>query len=191
MNTQIGNELDAINYMLAAIGEHPVSTVDTNGISEASLAYNVLTQVTREVLTVGFTCNTENDYPFAPDIDGNITLPPSLLRFTGTTDLVKRGGKLYDRVNHTSTFTNTQKLTAIWMLPFDEIDEHIKNYIAARAALRFITQVLGSDTLVSLNGPSEEQARAAMNSAEWTIRPVTIFDSSDMQSAKRKGPNVG
>ena len=46
-------EIDAVNTILSTVGEPPVSTLDDALQSDASIAQNTLTEVSREVQTQG------------------------------------------------------------------------------------------------------------------------------------------
>lgn len=103
-------ELEAVNAMLSAIGEAPITNVDTATQADVKMAVNILRNTTREVQRVGWRFNTEFGYEVAPvvapmlwtDSAGesrllNIFEPPaSLARFTITKSPDQQGTKLVD-----------------------------------------------------------------------------------------------
>ena len=54
--------LEAVNRILAAIGEPPVTALDTGGTTEQAEAETFLDRSRREVLSVGWYCNTDRKY---------------------------------------------------------------------------------------------------------------------------------
>ena len=62
-------ELDAVNGMLAAIGESPVlqAEIESPTLADVVMAVQLLTDTAREVLTMGWKFNTEFGFELAPD----------------------------------------------------------------------------------------------------------------------------
>lgn len=99
-------ELDAVNGMLAAIGEAPVlqAEIESPSLADVVLAINLLIDTAREVLSMGWRFNTEFGYEIAPETtyawtgsDGtsatlNIFLvPTNLSGFTLTPTVLQTG----------------------------------------------------------------------------------------------------
>lgn len=110
-------ELEAVNAMLAAIGEAPIADVDNATQADVEIAVNTLRNVTREVLSMGWRFNTEFGYQVEPeaatlewtDNDGEVTdlnifrPPTNLAKFTltGTAeqaalDVIVRPSRVYE-----------------------------------------------------------------------------------------------
>ena len=71
-------------------------------------------EVTKDVQNEGWHFNQEEHVAVAPDSNGHFVIPNNYLRFDlndgladKTRDVVKRNGKLYDKVEHTDVFSNT------------------------------------------------------------------------------------
>ena len=110
-------ELQAVNEILASIGQAPVTTIEAQTITyedgtsaeipinpEVAIVYETLTQVSREVQAEGWTFNKENEYPITPDSNGHLSMTGSMLQMdlsdtvaNSTFDTVIRSGRLYDR----------------------------------------------------------------------------------------------
>lgn len=60
-------ELEAINAMLASIGEAPVDTLDNATQADIAMAVSILRNTTREVQSMGWRFNTEFGFQLAPD----------------------------------------------------------------------------------------------------------------------------
>jgi hypothetical protein len=143
MATALLTKLDAVNSMLAAIWERPVSSLDSGGASSLSAAKKILDDTLRSVLSRGWIFNVEDNYPLSVDANGRIPLPANTIKVDAGseefryTDIVQRGQYLYDRKDHTYTFTAPVKAEITLFLEFDEIPEAARAYIAAFAARRF------------------------------------------------------
>lgn len=160
-------ELEAVNVCLANIGESPVSAITGDITVDAALARDLLRQVTREVQTHGFYWNTELGYKLIPNTAKNLALPANVLSVDTTgsdkgTDLVARGRILYDRKNHTYTFTDPVTVDIVVALGFEELPEIARRYIAVRAARIYQERVMGSGSISSFNSADEAMARAAL-----------------------------
>lgn len=68
-------ELEAINRMLAAIGQAPVNSVDQAN-PDVAICSRTLKQVSHEVQSEGWTFNRVNNYMQQPDANGEIFIRP-------------------------------------------------------------------------------------------------------------------
>lgn len=152
--------LQAINKMLAAVGEAPVVSADIN-IPEVISAQAMLDEVTREVLARSWHFNTDTDYPLAPAADGTIAIPADASRVDATdtrADIVERNGKLYNKDTHSFVFTESVKADITWSWPFEQLPEPARQYIAIRAARRYQREQLGSVSTDKLTDDDERTA---------------------------------
>lgn len=159
-------ELDAINTMLASIGESPVVSLDNDVLTtDVSVAVQTLQEISRSVQLEGWVCNTEKDYPLPPSDTGEIMLPHGTLRvsfFDPSGEYVAvRGNRLYDLVGHTYVFSRELSATIIFHLPFDLLTECLRRYITVKALRVFQDRVIGSTQLHSYQERDEYVARAA------------------------------
>lgn len=177
-------ELGAINTMLDAIGASPVSSLEEPSIDVAK-ARAVLDQVNREVQLQGWHFNTDTEYTLPRTTSGEYLLPPNVLRIdtsavNGWVDVTWRGGKLWDRERHTYTFSadRTLKFDIIWLLPFNDLPEVARNYIAMRAARRFQERMVGSELLSKFDERDEAQALMFLKEAEGENADYNILNGS-------------
>jgi hypothetical protein len=56
-------------------------------------------------------------------------------------------GKLYDRLNHTYTFTDNIKADVVWFFDFTDVPAAIQAYITARAARMCAVKMVGDREL--------------------------------------------
>lgn len=135
--------LDAVNRMLMASGEQPVNTLLSDGTNDVSLAEAILDDSIIEILSRGWSFNTEVQ-KFYRDSNNKITLSENILHFTPWGEyqdyrLVQRGDYLYDPVNNRDTFPDDEyvELKVIYKLEYDEIPTEIQFYIADHAARNY------------------------------------------------------
>lgn len=148
----VETELDAVNFMLRVIGEQPVNSIDESQLSEAVLAQQVLHRVNRTTQTKGLRCNSDYEYELALT-GGEVQLPANVLsieRVYDHLDVVERGRKLYDRENKTYTFDEPVKVDIVWFIAFDDLPEHVRNYVTVQAARRFASDTVGEADFTAL-----------------------------------------
>ena len=161
MTTQLNTdtELSAVNSILGSIGQSPITQLNlTNlGNPEIALVHNLLMEVTKDVQNEGWHFNQEEHVPVEPDSNGHFLIPNNYLRYDlndgladKTRDVVKRNGKLYDKVEHTDVFSNTLYFDITYLFDFEDIPSAIQRYIIARASVRAATQVVSNQELVQL-----------------------------------------
>ena len=159
-------ELQAVNQMLRAIGETPVSSlVDDFGLDVPS-ASATLSEISNAVQLEGWIFNTEYDYPLPRTTDGAISVPSNALnvdfdwRRSSGLEPVVRGSRVYDRKNHTYVFDKGLTAKIIFGLPFDELPEAARYYISYRACRKFQDTQTGSSDLHKFTLRDEMTARA-------------------------------
>lgn len=165
-NALVSTELDAVNQILGAVGQAPVTTLDDTN-PDVAIAYDTLQEVNREVQSEGWGFNTENEYPFTPDVNGNISIPDNVLMLD-LSDLfenrgyqvVKRNGKLYNKTDHTYTWTSTLKCDVVWLFDFVDLPTPVRDYIVARASVQASSKMIGDPTIFQLLQQKESLARA-------------------------------
>ncbi len=181
-------ELEAVNTMLVTIGEQPVSSLDNlAGLQDASIARQILSNISRAVQSKGWVFNLDLQVTYTPDTNGEINLGSNVLRIdttskvrSSTKDIVERGGKLYDREKNTSIFTDSIKVDRVIVLNFDDLPEVARRYIATRSARVFHDRVVGSGELHRFFQEDEGQAWSELLEYEAEVGDYTIFDDYDV-----------
>ena len=111
MTVAATTELEAINVMLSAVGEAPINSLAGTLPVDARQAQSFLNEASKEIQSEGWSFNYEYDVVLTRDAGNSIALPTSALRVDVSVanhpdiDPVQRGLKLYDRKNHTFSFT--------------------------------------------------------------------------------------
>ena len=175
--------LAAVNIVLSNIGQAPVSTLD-NTNPMVTMASNTIAEVSNSVQSEGWTYNTEYAYPFTPDsVTKNILIPANVLQldtaYLSGLDVIIRGGKLYDKREHTYAFESQLMLDVIWLFPFDDLPSAFKQYITMRAANLFAGRSVGSAEAVKFGEREEAQARAAVMQYETTQGDYNMLGTVD------------
>ena len=165
--TDTDTELSAVNSILGAIGQSPVTTLNYEN-PEVSFIYNILTEVNKDVQNEGWHFNTEYHIATEPDANGYITIPNNALRYDindglkdRSKDVVMRSGRLYDLVNHTDVFTETLYLDLVTLYAFEDLPNPFQRYVTYRSAVRAATQLVSNAQLAQLLKEDEFKSRAA------------------------------
>ena len=166
-------ELSAVNSILGSIGQSPITELkNTTGAlistnPEISFIYNLLVETTKDVLNEGWHFNTEEHIEIQPDANKNILIPTNMLRYDihdgqmfRDRDVVKREGKLYNKVDHTFEFSSPVFVDATYLYDFEDVPSAFQRYIIAKASTRAATQLVGDVNLVKLLQTQEAQTRA-------------------------------
>lgn len=169
----IDSDLSAVNQVLGAIGQSPVSSYDTNN-PELAFIWDIILQSARDVQLEGWHFNTEQKCEVYPDANGNLTVTPTVVRMDlhdgisdRTVDTVIResGGvrKLYDKVNHTDVFTIGKKyyVDKTYLYNLSDIPEVYRRYAIYRASSRAAAQLVNNPDLFQMLQQQEMYARAA------------------------------
>lgn len=174
-------ELEAVNELLAVIGESPVSTLSNDGFVDAVIAKDVLRRVSREVQSRGWSFNTLDDYPLLPDGSGQINLPANTLgydqsaRYDWQYDTIQRGTRVFDKKSKSFNFTQGIEGTLKLFIGFDELPEPARNYITIRASRQFQRRMMGSDTLETLTQEEETRALIELTSHDGDVNDYTML----------------
>ena len=153
--TLTDTELSAVNSILGAIGQAPISALPTDYVGdnteyyqnpEIALIYNILTEVNKDVQNEGWHFNTEDHVKETLDSDGVITLPSDALRYDFH-DAWDRKGDYY--------------IDIVRLVAFDNLPNVFQRYITHKASVRAAAQMVSNPTLVQLLQQQEVMARAA------------------------------
>jgi hypothetical protein len=178
------SKIQAVNIMLASIGEAPVSSLDDATLADVSIAESILDETNVEIQSRGLHCNTEINYPLTPNTDGEIDLPANCVSVdtTGqsvTTDVVQRGTRLYDRGERSFTsFSGTLFVTMVLLLEFTDLPQHVRRYITVKSARRFQNRILGSQTLSGFTQADENEALLYFEQIEAQTQDYNVLNDN-------------
>tara|TARA_B100001971_G_scaffold179775_1_gene175450 strand:- start:92 stop:697 length:606 start_codon:yes stop_codon:yes gene_type:complete len=159
-------ELEAVNMLLAAVGESAVSSLETATTVDVTQAKNLLSNISREVQQKGWHFNTEWDVVLSLDSDSRIPLGTSVLSVYSTSKLTTIRGRegspfLYDLDNNTFTWgASINDAVTITLLDFEDIPQTARQYITAKASRIFQEEIIGQAAAETVNRQEEAEAYA-------------------------------
>lgn len=190
-------DLSAVNSILGAIGQAPINKLDFTN-PEISYIFSILRDVNRDVQGEGWCFNTEEHYELNPDGDQHIQVTSKMLRLDihedgilRNTNVVKRGGKLWDKANHTYKFSNKIYADVTWLFEFDELPSVFQRYITSRAAAKAAAQLVTSPQLTSLLQIEEQTNRASCIEYECNQGDHSFLGWSDHANYRSYQPAQG
>lgn len=180
-------QLQAVNTMLTAIGQAPITGLDQAN-PEIATATLILSNVREEVLGEGWNFNSEKGYTLLADANGEIAVPPGILNMSVNQEdnkfrvrAVQKNGKLYDSLAHSFNWgANTSvSLDVVWDYEFEDVPSVFQNYIVQRAARVFAGRTVGSQEMVLFNSQDEQLLRAACLSYDCTTGRHNVLVQGD------------
>ena len=186
------NELQAVNMLLAAIGEAAVSSLETATTVDVTQAKNLLSNINREVQQKGWHFNTEWDVILSLDSDSRIPLGTSILSIYSPTKLTTIRGRegssfLYDLDNNTFTWgASVNDAVTITLLDFEDIPQTARQYITTKAARIFQEEIIGQISAESINRQEEVEAYADLMDDEGERSGFNVgFGTLDMYNTTK------
>ena len=169
MTVAAPTELEAVNIMLAAIGEAPVNSLTGQVPVDVRIAQSTLIEVNKRIQSEGWSFNTEIDVTLVRNqTTKQIELSTDILRIDAnihqhpTIDPIQRGLKLYDRLNNKYEFEEDLICTVVYFRPFTELTEPARSYINIKAARVFVDRLVSDDALRSYTEQDEIRASAIL-----------------------------
>jgi len=184
-------ELSAVNSILGAIGQAPITalgnvsttvTTDANGVQtttssfdnpEVSLIFNLLRDANVDTQAEGWHFNTEYHVKFTPDANKKIAIGDDILSMDlhdnqarRHHDLIRRNGFLYDKIDHTDEFDGDVDLDVVRLYAFEDLPIIFRRFITYRAMTAAATQLVANPNLVRLLTNQASLARAALQEYE-------------------------
>lgn len=177
--------LQAVNILLDVIKQGPVSSLLAADMNvDAKLALQHIHNASMTFQEEGWIWNTEENYPLQPETStGFINLPLNTLKVdtAGVSygqDLVPRGTRLYDRLNHTYKIGAPVRVNLVLGLPFEELTQAARSYVTITAALTFAQGRLGDGQTNQFTADMQFRARNAVENAQDQADDRTLFDTN-------------
>ena len=183
-------ELSAVNSILGAIGQSPVTTIDKTN-PEIGFIYNLLRDSNVDIQNEGWHFNTEKHVTYTPDSStGKIEMGNDILRMDVTDgwnkrefDVVIRYNStdkkkyLYDKYDHTDDWSDETEieLDIVRLIAFEGLPSVFQRFIIARASRMAATQLITNPQLVQLLATQEQLSRAACVEYECNQGNHTMF----------------
>lgn len=171
-------QLDAINTILSAVGESPITSTDYIADSvSATIANNVLNEVDRSFQSKGWSFNTENGGTLTRDTSNQVSVSSSVVRISfdyanptlSGIQPVLRGNKIYDALGDTYTFAvNLPYVSRINFISFSDLPEPARNYIIVKASRLFLIRTRPEEVQIKVTEIDEQLAFATF--LEYEVR---------------------
>jgi len=181
----IDTELSAVNNILGAIGQSPLTTLNFDN-PEISFIYNLLRDANVDTQAEGWHFNTEKHVTYSPDTNKHIVIGDDILSMDlhdnytkRTSNLVRRNGRLYDKINHTDEFDGDISLDVVRLYNFEDLPIVFRRFITYRASTAAATQLVANPNLVRLLGQQAALARAALQEYECNQGDHNMFGFPD------------
>jgi len=164
-------ELQAINRMLAGIGQSPITQagLDNAANPDVAIATETLYEVSRQIQSEGWAFNKEYNVLMNPNTSGLIAVATDIMQvdasnqtyrgrqtssnyydtsFYGSAsnaamDVIIKNGFLYDKRNKTSIFTKSIQCTVTYYRTFENCPPSIQYYIVDAAATLLCQRIIG------------------------------------------------
>ena len=165
------SELDAVNSVLANIGQSPVNDLTENSV-DIGLALRHLSSVSRELQMRGWSFNTDTEHVLSPNTEDKIDITNNILAVDldkvdyPEFDVVIRGGFVYNRYTRSFTFTGDLEAEVTWLLSWDDLPPHAQNYITVTSALRMADDVEAGSLTHRFNQEDQMHAWNSFKSQE-------------------------
>ena len=180
--------LDAINLMLEAVGEHPVTAADTRHPTVAK-ARTILVQQRQQILSQGYWFNT---FPatLTPDILGEIGIPSDTLALTPMENIrvAIRGDKLYNGENLSFKFDSAVVCEVFKDIEYEDLPISARIAIANKSAIQLYSVDIGVDANAAIYEQNAKLAMAQLDAEHVRQRKFTARSRASwgrLQRARR------
>jgi hypothetical protein len=193
-NNAVSTELDAVNQILSAVGQAPVTTLDLQN-PEVYTVLQTLRDTSREIQSEGWNFNTEYCVKMTKNSDNTIDVPYNVLQIDTNRDkhlddysVIQKDGKLYDKYHHLFDdreefkFTKDIYCDIIYFYSFNNLPFAFQAHIIAKSARKVATKLVGNTDLVRVLAVDEEQTKAALMEYETRQGDFSIFGWKDNQN---------
>ena len=190
-------ELEAINRMLSAIGQAPVTTVEESN-PDVAICQRTLTQVSQEVQSEGWTFNTFYNKKVTPDTDELIIIRPTKIvagvrdhtmqmdlsqntYYSRDKDTIAKQKDdnicLYDKITCSFKWgTDPIEVDTIeYFADLASLPPAAQNYIVSKASSRVSMRTVGDTNQFSILKQEEEYARTQLQQYEMSQGDYTFF----------------
>ena len=183
----IDTELSAVNNILGAIGQSPLTTLNFDN-PEVAFIYNLLRDANVDTQAEGWHFNTEKHVKYSPDANGKIAIGNDILsmdvhdnHIRREYNLVRRNGVLYDKQYHTDDFSTIDSidLDVVRLYNFEDLPIVFRRFITYRASAAAATQLVANPNLVRLLTNQASLARAALQEYECNQGDHSMFGFPD------------
>lgn len=188
MNVETGAELSAVNDILAAIGEPPVSTLEGDSNADVANARRILNKINRQIQSQGWTFNIEEGVTLLPDVYSQLITYSddylSIMSPSGQSLYVNRGGYVYDRFSRSDRFDGAITVNLIKLRDYDEMPECFRHWIVTKASRQFNNRFFGAPEIEGVLQEEEDEARRLCMEYEVDYGGYNMLDGDNFVSGQ-------
>lgn len=191
--------LSAVNTVLRGINERPVSSLTPPFTTDVALALACIDEVQVEILSHGWSFNTESDLELVLDVDGKYAIPSNVLQVTldrpfirTNLELVPRDDagtlRLYNKAKgqHTFVLPEGLKATLVTLVDFEDMPQPFRRYVEIRAARAFAAR-LRSGEPTAFSAEEEVRAKKELRGYEVDSTRPSVFSNWSVSRVVRRG----
>jgi hypothetical protein len=168
--------LDAVNIMLAQIGESPVTIVGPTAKPTAQKAEARLAEENIRIQSMPYNSFRQVRLELEPDPStGFITLPSNILSWHPVDEsqwdlLTESAGKLFNTETGSHVFTETVPVEAVLSRPFDSLSQTARWYITCSAAISFANTEQPGGAYLRVTAEMLNEAKRAFEAYDRRLR---------------------
>lgn len=189
MSLQNLTKLQAVNRILRAAREHPVSSLGLGGENDTLMAEQILDEVTLREQMTGLHIN-QTSTSFVPDADQQVILPINTVAAKGSNQHRHRNyffreddGRLLlfdaDKTPATSLFDDARVyVELVQSVSFEAMPPPLQFSVVDQAAFEYASTVLPSNSLLGVLESRAARSRAVARAHDIRSRPSNMFEDS-------------
>lgn len=197
-------ELQAINRMLAGIGQSPITQAGLNNAAnpDVAIAKETLYEVSRQIQSEGWAFNKEYNVILSPNTDGKIAVGTDVMQIDASNityrgnsfsdyydtatfgsvanakmDIIIKDNFLYDKRAKTDKFSQAVQCTVIYYRKFTDCPPAIQYYISDKAAETLCQRVIGDTSMYQMLAARTESSRTYALQYETEQGDYSFFGS--------------
>lgn len=169
-------KLDAVNIMLANIGESPVNSLGPSSKPTAQKAEARLAEENIRIQSLAYNSFREVSLELEPDVStGYITLPENVIawhpiQYSEWESLTEDDGKLYDAARNTFKFTSKVTVEAVLARPFKNLSQPARWYITCSAAISFANTEQPGGAYLRVTAETLQEAKRSFETYDRRLR---------------------
>lgn len=184
MQYKLDTILDAVNLVLRALGEPPLSSLNTQ-YPTLDLVLPAIDQAQRSLLTEGWWFNKFEPVPLHPDQNNRVTIPPDTLVFEPYSDQYLFTGEYVRNLDGSLDITSTVRGARVANLPYEELPQMVRTAVAYSAAMSVYVSDVGVDDIYQYLQEQYAVARREMGAAHTRQRNYTTRHKRQVQRWKQ------
>lgn len=168
--------LDAVNILLANIGETPVTSLGPTAKPTAGKAEARLSEESIRIQSLAYNSFREVKMKLDPDpVNGHIALPSNILAWSPVDEslldlLTEQDGELYNTEKSTLVFDGSVYIEAVLGRPFVELSQPARWFITCSAAIAFANTEQPGGAYLRVTVDTLNEAKRAFEAFDRRLR---------------------